>query len=124
MHSDHLGSVSTVTNQAGEVVSTQQFDPWGKVRSGGISVTKLNYTGQRKDDTGLLYYHSRYYDPSLARFVSPDSIVPGASSGVGGAGGTVGNWQNSKLTVVFHVNGFATEAVKENDLTLQKGFWF
>jgi RHS repeat-associated protein len=35
----------------------------------------LNYTGQRKDDTGLLYYHARYYDPSLARFVSPDSIV-------------------------------------------------
>jgi hypothetical protein len=55
MHSDHLGSVTTTTNQNGGVVSSQQFDPWGKVRTGGISVTKLNYTGQRKDDTGLLY---------------------------------------------------------------------
>ncbi|HVF98953.1 MAG TPA: RHS repeat-associated core domain-containing protein [Chloroflexia bacterium] len=58
----------------------QQFHPWGKVRSGGISVTDLNYTGQRKDDTGLLYYHARYYDPSLARFVSPDSIVPSSGA--------------------------------------------
>jgi RHS repeat-associated protein len=74
-----LGSISTVTNSAGAVVSSQQFDSWGKVRTSGISVTKLNYTGQRKDDTGLLYYHARYYDPSLARFVSPDSIVQGAT---------------------------------------------
>ncbi|HEX8220462.1 MAG TPA: RHS repeat-associated core domain-containing protein [Chloroflexia bacterium] len=76
IHSDHLGSVNTTTNQSGAVVSSQQFDPWGKVRNGGISVTDLNYTGQRKDDTGLLYYHARYYDPALARFTSPDTIVP------------------------------------------------
>lgn len=82
LHSDHLGSISTATNQAGGVVSSQKFDPWGKVRPGlnaGIPQTKLNYTGQKLDDTGLLYYHARYYDPSLARFVSADSIVPGVS---------------------------------------------
>ena len=28
----------------------------------------LNYTGQRLDGTGLLYYHARYYDPVLGRF--------------------------------------------------------
>jgi RHS repeat-associated protein len=77
MHADHLGSTSVVTSQAGAVVSSQQFDPWGKVRSGGITQTKINYTGQRKDDTGLHYYHARYYDSSVGRFNSADSIVPG-----------------------------------------------
>jgi len=38
--------------------------------------TTLNDTGQRKDGTGLLYYHARYYDPTLGRFLSADSIVP------------------------------------------------
>jgi hypothetical protein len=39
----------------------------------------MNFTGQKLDGTGL--------DPSVSRFVLPDRIVPGASSGVGGAGG-------------------------------------
>ncbi len=83
LHGDHLGSVSSLTTAAGTLLSRQEFDPWGKVRSAGVVQTKVNYTGQRRDDTGLLYYHSRYYDASLARFVSPDSIVPGAAAGVG-----------------------------------------
>jgi YD repeat-containing protein len=56
LHGDHLGSVSMTTSNAGSYVSGQEFDPWGAIRSGGISQTKLNYTGQRRDDTGLLYY--------------------------------------------------------------------
>ena len=59
---------------------TQAFDPWGKVRRGGISQTSLNYTGQRLDGTGLLYYHARYYDPVLGRFISADRVVPGAGA--------------------------------------------
>jgi RHS repeat-associated protein len=46
------------------------------VRAGGISQTSLHYTGQRRDETGLLYYHARYYDPALGRFLSADTIVP------------------------------------------------
>jgi len=35
------------------------------------------YTGQILDeDTGLYYYGARYYDPELARFIQPDSVVP------------------------------------------------
>ncbi len=94
------------------------------MRSGGVSQTSLNYTGQRLDATGLLYYHARYYDPSLARFISPDSIVPGASLGAGGALGTVGQEQNSKLTVDFHESAFVSSVQGENQQILQKGFWF
>ena len=48
----------------------------GAVRGSGIAQTTLNYTGQRLDGTGLLYYHARMEDPVLARFVSADSIAP------------------------------------------------
>jgi RHS repeat-associated protein len=39
----------------------------------------LRFTGQRQEaGFGLYDYNARYYDPTLGRFVSADSIVPGA----------------------------------------------
>jgi RHS repeat-associated protein len=34
------------------------------------------FTGQRLDATGLYYYNARYYDATIGRFISPDSIIP------------------------------------------------
>jgi RHS repeat-associated protein len=76
LFSDHLGSVSAATTASGALVGMQHYDPWGRVRTGGIGLTARTFTGQRLDATGLLYYHARYYDPTLGRFISPDSIVP------------------------------------------------
>ncbi|MBC8162190.1 MAG: hypothetical protein H7Z42_13345 [Roseiflexaceae bacterium] len=39
---------------------------------------RLDFTGQRRDDTGLLFYNARYYDPAIGRFASADMIVPSA----------------------------------------------
>lgn len=77
LYNDHLGSASLAIDQNGNVVSQQQFDPWGNLRSGSgtISQTDVNYTGQVKDGSGLLYYHARYYDTFLGRFTSPDTVV-------------------------------------------------
>src|SRR5688572_2009896 len=91
LHGDHLGSITATTTATGAIEHRQEYSPWGEARTTGtgatdITTTSLDYTGQRKDGTGLLYYHARYYDPALARFVSADSIVPGAASGTGGAG--------------------------------------
>ena len=71
LHADHLGSVSLVTSTGGGQLYVQEFTPWGSVRTGGVpaSTTTLNYTGQRLDGTGLLYYNARYYDPALGRFI-------------------------------------------------------
>ena len=52
-HGDHLGSVSLATT-SGALLSQQAFAPWGTVRSGGISQTTLNDTGQRLNGMGLL----------------------------------------------------------------------
>jgi RHS repeat-associated protein len=76
LFSDHLGSVSAATNASGALVGMQHYDPWGRVRTGGIGLTARTFTGQRRDATGLLYYHARYYDPTLGRFIAPERLVP------------------------------------------------
>jgi RHS repeat-associated protein len=126
LHADHLGSVSAATSSSGSPVSSQEFDPWGKVRDpeSQVAQTKLNYTGQKLDGTGLLFYSARYYDPQLARFVSPDAIIPGTALGYGGVLGTVGEWQHSKLAVDFHETSVVTPSNRENLQTLKEGFSF
>ena len=74
----------------------------------------LNEIGQRLDATGLLYYHARYYDPALGRFVSADSVVPGNASG--GMDGVA----LEPLTVDFHEPGLVSKLGAENGF----GFWF
>jgi RHS repeat-associated protein len=117
LHADHLGSVSLATwKDSNDVLqaSQQEFDPWGKVRSGGVSQTSLNYTSQRLDGTGLLYYHARNYDPVLARFVSADSVVPGNASG------SMDGVALKPLTVDFHEPGSVSTLSQENS----QPFWF
>jgi RHS repeat-associated protein len=74
-----MGSVAaTMPWNSQRIRSVQEFDPWGTVRSftPRISETDANDTGQTLDDTGLLFYNARYYDPGLARFISADPIAP------------------------------------------------
>jgi RHS repeat-associated protein len=45
--------------------------------SGSGFPTDYGFTGHRLDSaTGLIYMNSRYYDPQLGRFISPDTIIP------------------------------------------------
>jgi len=71
LHNDHLGSVSVATTSGGALASQQEFYPWGTHRgSGDITQTTLDFTGQRLDGSGLLYYHARKaigYNPLLGR---------------------------------------------------------
>ena len=127
LHGDHLGSVAAVTDGNNGVLAAQRFTPWGAVRTGGIAQTALNFTGQKKDSTGLLFYNARYYDPVLARFVSADSIVPGVAAGSGGAAASLGYDQNvalTPLTVDFHEPGFVAGVGAENAFMQQHGFGF
>ena len=73
-HPDHLGSTSLVTDEEGEVVEETSYLPFGSVLEGGNE--RYGYTGKEKDDTGLMYYGARYYNPTMRRFTQPDSIIP------------------------------------------------
>jgi RHS repeat-associated protein len=43
--------------------------------TGSLDTDKL-FTGQRFDDSGLYFYNARYYDATIGRFISADSIAP------------------------------------------------
>ncbi len=74
--SDHLGSVSVVTDTTGAVVASQKYWPYGAVRFGGVSQTDKLYTGQQIEPgdsaLGLYNYKARFYSTVTGRFVSPD----------------------------------------------------
>jgi RHS repeat-associated protein len=75
--SDHLGSSSVTINSSGTVTARQYFKPWGEIRySTGVTPTRFGFTGQRLDETGLMFYGARYYYPVLGRFISPDARIP------------------------------------------------
>ena len=72
---DHLGSVRSVTNQAGEVVWSADYLAFG-TRYGvtGSDFEEWHgFTGKEYNpDTGLYYFNARWYDSELGRFISED----------------------------------------------------
>ena len=81
-HGDHLGSSSVITDSTGNKVETITYYPFGGTRTNTSPTTPAidvpyKYTGKELDaSTGLYYYEARYYDATLARFISADTIVP------------------------------------------------
>ncbi|MFN3217667.1 MAG: RHS repeat-associated core domain-containing protein [Acidimicrobiales bacterium] len=74
--SDHLGSVIASTFLFLNDGTFQRYFPFGQRRGTTTTPSPYGYTGQRRDNTGLMNYHSRYYDPLLGRFTQADTIVP------------------------------------------------
>ncbi|WP_244265092.1 RHS repeat-associated core domain-containing protein [Leptospira alexanderi] len=85
-HPDHLGSIQMITDGAGNPasgpepgVSYVSYEPYGSIvrnDSYGPDIFRYKFTGQIEDkDTGLYYYKSRYYEPTLGRFLQADSVV-------------------------------------------------
>ena len=79
---DHLGSTRVVTDANGNKSEDIYYYPFGGAQSdsGAVSMT-YKYTSQEFDaETGLYNYNARLYNPSLGRFISPDTIVPDPSN--------------------------------------------
>jgi len=77
-HQDHQESTRVVTNSSGAKVEEIHYYPYGEAISdtGTVSV-KHKFTSQEFDkETGLYNYGARLYDPVLARFTTPDPLVP------------------------------------------------
>jgi len=72
-HRDRLGSVIARTNSGGAVVDRYEYGSYGE--SAALSGTNFGFTGQRFDaESGLYFYKSRYYSPTIGRFLQPDAI--------------------------------------------------
>jgi RHS repeat-associated protein len=75
------GDVVKIADNTGEVIKTYDYDIWGNV----LTETTPNpnkpfnnpfkYTGEPQDDeSGLIYLRARYYDPTIGRFISQDTV--------------------------------------------------
>jgi RHS repeat-associated protein len=78
-HTDELGSVSTISNDAGDSFE-QEFDPFGALLDGpDPELTRAGYTGhQHERDLGFIDMRGRMYDPLSARFLSADPVSQAA----------------------------------------------
>ena len=84
-HTDHLGSISVLTDENGLVVERLSYDAWGRRRNpngsddptGSItSQTTRGFTGEEElSVAGLVHLNGRVCDPLLARFTSADPTV-------------------------------------------------
>lgn len=85
---DNLGSITTITDENGYVLSEQRYDAWGNLRD--VSTWKIfehaedipellldrGYTGhEHLLSFGLINMNARLYSPLLSRFLSPDPLV-------------------------------------------------
>ena len=73
------GDVVGIINGSGSFVASYTYDPWGKVISSSGSLAEVNplrYRGYYYDaETGFYYLQSRYYDPTIGRFINADSYA-------------------------------------------------
>lgn len=77
---DGLGSVTHLTDAGGAVTERLSYEPYGRDGNAAGGAYPYGFTSREKDVDGLMYYRARYYDPSLARFLSEDPL--GLSAGV------------------------------------------
>jgi RHS repeat-associated protein len=85
---NHLGSASLELDDQGNVVSYEEYYPYGTTAYQGgrsvaeVSLKRYRYTGKERDEESGLYYHgARYYAPWLGRWTAcdPAGLVDGTN---------------------------------------------
>ncbi len=78
-YTNHLGSAVLETDDAGNVISYEEYHPYGTTsyRSSkpglDLSLKRYRFSGKERDDeTGLYYFGARYYAAWLGRWTSSD----------------------------------------------------
>lgn len=76
-HHDHLGSVVLVTDAVGAIVQEVAYRTFGSVAfQTAVDAPPFAFLGNEGDmETGFIYCRSRYYDPRLGRFLTPDLFL-------------------------------------------------
>jgi len=74
---DGAGNVRQLTNSAGAVTDSYEYDAFGnEVNSTGSTSNNYLYRGEQWDpDLGAYYLRHRYYNPVTGRFLSADSLA-------------------------------------------------
>jgi RHS repeat-associated protein len=77
---DALGSVTSLSNSTGVLANLYTYDTLGNITtSTGTLTNPFHFTGRDADsESNLYYYRTRYYDPTVGRFLSEDFARFGA----------------------------------------------
>ena len=81
-----LGDIVAIRNESGSIVATYEYDAWGNVTVKGEygiintnstfigNINPFRYRGYYYDnETGFYYLQTRYYDPTICRFINADN---------------------------------------------------
>ncbi|MBP7737018.1 MAG: hypothetical protein KA369_13655 [Spirochaetes bacterium] len=76
---DQVDSVKVVTNDAGIVVTSHEYLPFGEDWiTEGDTKNAPKFNSQELDkESGYYFYNARHYDPEIARFVTADTVIDG-----------------------------------------------
>ena len=89
-HTDALGSITAITDDAGTVVERRSYEPFGKIRAMDYGLkngeiipantaieTARAYTGHEQiaELSGLIHMNARVYDSDIGRFLSADTAI-------------------------------------------------
>ena len=89
---DHLGSITALIDEEGEIAEEYSYDSWGRRRNpitwnylaAGLNPSQLitrGFTGhEHLDQFAIINMNGRLYDPVLGRMFSPDNFIQDASS--------------------------------------------
>ena len=81
-----LGDIIAIRNEGGNIIATYSYDAWGNctvMDEDGWTNTSQNFIGNINpfryrgyyfdDETGFYYLQTRYYDPTICRFINADN---------------------------------------------------
>jgi RHS repeat-associated protein len=78
---NHLGSVSLELDEAGDVISYEEYFPFGGTSflagksARDVKLKEYRYSGKCRDDaTGFYCYEYRYFAPFIGNWISPDPL--------------------------------------------------
>lgn len=77
LHSDNVGSVRTIVDDTGAVISTTDYSPYGALDARvGSSDSAFGYASSWADPvSGTDYLRAREYDPATGQFLQVDPVV-------------------------------------------------
>ncbi len=124
---NHLGSASVELSDAGDIISYEEFHPYGTTAyHAGTSVVKesakrYRYTGMERDEeTRLSYHNARYYIAWLGRWCSsdPSQLVDGPNVYI-----YSGNHPSIAVDRTGLKEGFYDERPTIAELTIEEDRW-
>lgn len=108
-HKDHLGSSTVITAVTGGLINKTTYAPYGsETLSQGSANVAYKFTDKEKDNTGLIYFGARYYDPEIGRFITVDPMKDGLNWYAYAANNPINNIDPNGFYTLYRVSGGRT----------------